>query len=170
MGRLCTDRIYGRYSCIPPFLAGISADSQLQAAEIVAHALITYEVTLGLGKHIWDIDPQTLHKLGIIPHVSDTMGLLSLLFSKTSFGFTMLRLTSNRINMLIWVFITSMAILFLALILVIWLQCTPLAKTWNPTLPGSCIGELVITVCSTVTVSTFTITRCRWMVPQNLNH
>lgn len=71
------------------------------------------------------------------------MTLTALSWTKTAFAVTLLRLTSDGTRMFVWFIIVSLQITMGFSAVVPWIQCNPIAKTWNPSLPGVCWAEKV---------------------------
>lgn len=98
----------------------------------------TYEIHLGFGKHISDIDPTHLSQLGLLDNVTASLGALGALWSKTSFAITLLRITEGRLKVLVWFILVSMSIAMWATAIITWLHCTPVSKIWEVELEGTC--------------------------------
>ena len=60
----------------------------------------------------------------------------SLAWSKTSFAVTLLRLSSGMTKAFIWFIIISLNITIIVAALVPWIQCNPIARTWDFTVAG----------------------------------
>ncbi len=113
----------------------------------VESALLTYATTLGYGSHIWDLPPFdifTITKTVLVINISGSLSLVAATWSKTSFAFTLLRLTEGWMKALIWFIIITTNIAMGLSALFIWVQCTPVQKSWNPFLPGTCWPPTVI--------------------------
>jgi hypothetical protein len=70
--------------------------------------------------------------------VSASAAILAAVWSKTSFGMTLLRITDGKMKPVIWVIIVSMNLLMGVHSLMPWIQCNPLSKTWNRDEVGEC--------------------------------
>lgn len=57
-------------------------------------------------------------------------------WTKTSFGITLLRLTSGRTKAFVWFCIISINVTTIVSAIIPWAQCTPLSKTWDPNMVG----------------------------------
>lgn len=113
---------------------------KIQAIQTIDIVLITVKVVhLGEGQHVWNLDRAVLPTLALTGNVSGTLSILAAMLSKTSFGVTLLRLSSGKImTQTIWFLLATMN-LFLGLSAIfIWAQCAPVAKNWRPELEGSC--------------------------------
>ncbi|KAK0625909.1 hypothetical protein B0T14DRAFT_577129 [Immersiella caudata] len=108
-------------------------------------AVTTVNVSLGGGQHISQLDPAVIPFLGLSGNVSGTMSITAAMLSKTSFGFTLIRLTNGTMRWFIHVLLITMNV-FLALSAVfIWARCTPLAKAWQHGMDGTCWDPAVNT-------------------------
>ncbi|OIW28115.1 hypothetical protein CONLIGDRAFT_655703 [Coniochaeta ligniaria NRRL 30616] len=110
-------------------------------------ALLSYSVKLGYGYHIWDMPPE------LFPYVVDllkvinlagTFSLTAAIWSKTSFALTLLRLTQGWLKLVVWFIIISMNIAMGLSALFVWVQCTPIEKSWNPFIDGTCWPPYVL--------------------------
>jgi len=70
--------------------------------------------------------------------VAGTFSVTAAIWSKTSFAITLLRLTDGRMKILIWCLIISMNVAMGLSALFPWVQCTPVQKGWNMSIPGTC--------------------------------
>jgi hypothetical protein len=69
--------------------------------------------------------------------------LTALSWTKTAFAVTLLRLTTDGTRKFVWFIIVSLQITMGFSAAVPWIQCNPIAKTWEPMLPGSCWANKV---------------------------
>ena len=60
------------------------------------------------------------------------------MLSKMSFAMTLLRLVDGKTRMFVWFVIVSSTLLASLSMLFLWVQCNPVAKNWQPMLPGTC--------------------------------
>ncbi|ERT03314.1 hypothetical protein HMPREF1624_01625 [Sporothrix schenckii ATCC 58251] len=110
------------------------------AALAASVALSTWSIALGEGQHVWDVDPAHFGRLGLLGNLTGTFSILAAVWSKTSFALTLLRLLSGhpRLRALLWLAIGSMNVAMGLNALFLWVRCAPVAKTWNPAVPGTC--------------------------------
>lgn len=59
-------------------------------------------------------------------------------WSKTSFGLTLLRVTEGKLKAAMWFMIVSMNVAMGLSALLPWVQCSPIEKSWDNTIPGTC--------------------------------
>ncbi|KAK4657502.1 hypothetical protein QC762_214150 [Podospora pseudocomata] len=113
-----------------------------QVIHLVATCLMTMLVAdVGYGKHPWDKPgvspiPSTKELLLMIPRATLTITAMS--WSKTAFAITMLRFSEGWMKWAVWFIIISMNIAFGLSAMVPWLLCTPIQKTWDLSVEGSC--------------------------------
>ncbi|KAK1757765.1 hypothetical protein QBC47DRAFT_165011 [Echria macrotheca] len=115
-------------------------------ALVAQTSLITFNTTLGYGKHIWDFHPKDLSLFLLISNTSGFFSILAAMLSKTSFAITVLRISQDRIRYIVWFIIISVIATLGFAALSTYIQCTPVEKLWNPLMKkGHCWPkELVI--------------------------
>lgn len=106
----------------------------------------TYCVHVGLGSHSGSsILQQSPLQLGVI--IATVFSVLGAAWSKTSFAFTLLRITREGSRIIYWgiwcVIITlNVVLVFNAILQFIW--CTPAQMAWNPNIEGQCWDRKVV--------------------------
>jgi hypothetical protein len=105
-------------------------------------------VPLGLGMHLVFVDPANLSKIGLLSNVASTFSILAAVLSKTSFAVTLLRITKGYTKLFVWIAIVLMNTGMGLAALFTWVKCTPVRKTWEPTIPGTCLDANAMTVYS----------------------
>ncbi|KAG4434501.1 hypothetical protein IFR05_010006 [Cadophora sp. M221] len=106
---------------------------------LVNCALVTEAISHGLGRHLADVDPSSIPLL-LQPNTH--AGLFSVMaagLSKTSFAATLLRLmpdTWQRVA--IWFIIISTNTIMGISGISVYVQCSPIERVWNRTIPGTC--------------------------------
>ena len=117
---------------------GMLSDARLQVAFLVDVAMTTYVVRLGLGKRMWDFPMENLPKFALPIIVRGTFAITSIVWSKTAFSVTLLRLTDGWTRWLVWYILISTNIALGLSALLPWVQCKPLAAAWDITVVGTC--------------------------------
>ncbi|KAF3389232.1 hypothetical protein F1880_004088 [Penicillium rolfsii] len=101
---------------------------------LIYTALITRSVNLGvIGRHVFAIeDPDIIPPALKLLYISFVLVILSCVFSKTSFAFTLMRIvTKTWMKVLLWFIIVTMnAVMWLCAICYL-AQCKPAAALWN---------------------------------------
>jgi hypothetical protein len=105
---------------------------------LLSGASTTSSVRLGFGWHIWEVPVENMITMGILSNISGFTSVLALAFSKTAFAITLLRLTDGPMKWLVWGIIITLNVAILPSSLVFWIRCNPPAKTWDPSVPGTC--------------------------------
>lgn len=100
---------------------------------------------LGFGKRTVDIDPNNVSTIALYTSIGASVSCFASTFSKISFGITLLRLTTGPIRSFVWFCVITLFLTMLPSAFITWIQCTPTAKAWNPTLEGTC-WDATITV------------------------
>jgi hypothetical protein len=94
---------------------------------------------LGYGLHIWDFDVMNnMPPLLKIVNVAGSFSVTAAIWSKTSFGITLLHLTNGWVKNTVWVIIITMNIAMGLSALFPWVNCTPLHKAWDMFAEGTC--------------------------------
>jgi hypothetical protein len=99
---------------------------------------VTASVSRGFGRDVLAVHPENLALIQILGNVSMSSGILAAVWSKTSFGITLLRITSEKTKLAVWFIIISMNLLMTLHGLMPWIQCYPASKSWNGNKPGRC--------------------------------
>jgi hypothetical protein len=91
-----------------------------------------------LGRHDWDLEIYDPVRFTLVLSSRATVTITALVWTKTAFAITLLRLTKGMTKAFVWFIIISMNIAMGFSAMVPWIQCTPLAKGWISSLPGTC--------------------------------
>jgi len=113
----------------------IGAWFTILATDIITQILVS---EFKLGHHSWDLVINDLAKFIILLSSRATITLTALSWTKTAFAITLLRLVTGRTRAFVWFIIISLQVTMGFSAAVPWIQCNPIAKTWDPTLPGTC--------------------------------
>jgi len=110
---------------------------------LVGQNIITTEtIKYGYGRHIYDIPFENLtQKLPLLANIGATFSILAAVWSKTSFAITLLRITQGWLWVAVWCIIVTMNVAMGLSALFVWIQCTPVEKSWNPLLEGTCFSR-----------------------------
>jgi hypothetical protein len=109
----------------------------------VASGLLTAATNLGFGLPITellasDIDLSQLVRMGMFNIIASVLLTFAVAWSKTSFAVTLLRLVHGWSKVWVWILIISINVFMGVTGVLILLSCTPVEKTWNPVIPGTC--------------------------------
>ncbi|KAK3900422.1 hypothetical protein C8A05DRAFT_35945 [Staphylotrichum tortipilum] len=105
---------------------------------LVGVCIISYCISLGLGKHSWDISPGNFVPLAKAFNITATMSIVASIWSKTSFALTILRLTNGWLRRLVWFLIVTTNVAMGVSALINWIHCTPIQRLWDYQVEGSC--------------------------------
>jgi hypothetical protein len=94
--------------------------------------------TLGFGKHIWDFNPDNMQLIAMPTSLAGTFIVTATVWSKTSFGITLIHISDGWIKKAAWFCIISMNIAMFLAALLPWVSCTPVQKVWDLTVDGTC--------------------------------
>jgi len=120
-----------------PELLDVS-DRQQKAWLLISCSSTTTTVALGIGFHAWEIPPENGLVLGILGNVTASTSVFAVVFSKTSFAITLLRLTDGWMRRFVWFLIITLNLILQPTAFFFWLQCDPPEKTWNRKIDGTC--------------------------------
>jgi hypothetical protein len=112
-----------------------------QLVHIVDCATLSVMIEQGYGVHPWDGPPFTNF---VLLMVRTTFTVTAASWSKTAFAATMLRFVDGWMKWVVWFIIVSMNIVMALNAMIGWVSCTPIQKSWNMTMDGTCIDVSVI--------------------------
>ena len=101
-------------------------------------AFWTLAVGQGFGKHTWDFPMQNIEKTGLFLSVAGIFALTAIIWSKTSFAVTLLRLTTGRTRAFVWFLLITTNVFLGLSALFNMVQCRPIEKAWRPMVDGTC--------------------------------
>ena len=92
-----------------------------------------------MGKHIVDVRAEDKIPMYRNLFIGEWFSLIAIPVSKSSFAVTLLRLVTRRWQkMFIWFVIISMNVALWICGILLFVQCNPIEKNWNKTMPGRC--------------------------------
>lgn len=101
-------------------------------------------IELGYGMHIEEIlatMPQNIRKMVMYLQVVSGVVRLSTNFARVSFAITLLQLSNEREKRFVWFAITTLLAVGTPAIILPFVSCIPYEKIFDPSVPGTCIGE-----------------------------
>lgn len=101
-------------------------------------AIWTLAVSYGYGKHTWDFPMENMEKTVFLMYLAGTFSIVAIIWSKTSFAITLLRLTDGWMRGLVWFLLVTTNIVLGVSAVLNWAQCTPLEKVWKMSAAGTC--------------------------------
>ncbi|KAK1770050.1 hypothetical protein QBC33DRAFT_529996 [Phialemonium atrogriseum] len=110
---------------------------------LLVASLTTAATGFGLGRHFTDVfanNPTDLFQIARLIGLTSLMSILAAVWSKTSFAVTLLRFVDGWKRPFLWFAIASMNALMLTAAILLFTSCAPVQKTWDPTIPGSCLS------------------------------
>ncbi|KAI0966212.1 hypothetical protein F4678DRAFT_303889 [Xylaria arbuscula] len=105
---------------------------------VLSNASTTVAISLGWGQQPYDITPSAFPQILLSLLISGLFSILAVAISKTSFALTLLRISSGWVRWTIWFSIVTINVSMGLSLLFNWLQCTPVEKNFNLSVPGSC--------------------------------
>lgn len=113
----------------------ISSMVLILATDIVTTIMVAES---GLGKHSWDLKIDNLTRWIIIISARATFTITTSGWTKTSFAFTLLRLTTDWTKAFVWFIIISLNVTTIVAATVPWVQCNPVQAGWDFSVKGDC--------------------------------
>ncbi|KAK4161872.1 hypothetical protein QBC43DRAFT_91493 [Cladorrhinum sp. PSN259] len=101
-------------------------------------AFVSVSVNLGFGRSLSLFNFKNLDEYLLSTNLAGTFFILAALWSKTSFGLTILRISSGWTKLAVWFIIITVNLALGGAIAITWGQCTPIQKTWRTGTPGHC--------------------------------
>jgi hypothetical protein len=98
---------------------------------------------LGLGHHAPLLADTTPVELTLLLSSRATLTITAIVWTKTAFAITLLRLTQGATRTLVWFIIISINVAMGFSAVVPWIQCIPLHKGWDSSIEGACWGPQV---------------------------
>lgn len=96
-------------------------------------------VAFDFGKHGWRINWAEGDWLLLNMNLAGTFSIIACAWSKTSFAFTLLRIADKRwTRHVIWIIIITLNVTLGVAVLITWVQCWPVEKTWRTSIDGTC--------------------------------
>lgn len=115
---------------------------------LVAGIVLNINVKRGFGRHLCDLvfkptDPMQISDIGRNSYIAGTFSILSAVWSKTSFAFTLLRVAESRwLKVTVWTIIATINLTMTMTAILAFLQCHPTEKVWGgDQVPGTCWRE-----------------------------
>ncbi|KAJ9148848.1 hypothetical protein NKR23_g4745 [Pleurostoma richardsiae] len=167
-------RLYTRIS----ILSAVGPDDYLVSVALVLQVVYTAFVTVatkyGLGRFYADIGNAAVYSTAVKYEVfSQVAGLMVIGVGKCAVGIFLLRIVRNKIHIaFIWAFIAGTVFITLFASVTVVVQCIPVQKTWDSTVPGTCwldFTKVGLTVGSWFVVADFSFAILPWFVIWDLN-
>ncbi|KAI6081565.1 hypothetical protein F4821DRAFT_273075 [Hypoxylon rubiginosum] len=110
--------------------------------QLVCSVLVSINVAAGFGKYTADViaehGSENIVPITLRETIVGFLMTLAIAWSKTSFAVTLLRVTPGRMKAVLWTIIVTMNVFMTVGALSIFLQCSPVSKSWDEHLPGMC--------------------------------
>jgi hypothetical protein len=110
-------------------------------------------VMAGYGTHLSRIPKKNLSTIIFRSEFVATFCILGNALSKTSFAITLIRFTSGWMKSVVWFIIITINVSLWLAAAFQWIQCMPVQRVWDRTVPGTCMDIQLLIVLSMVTGS-----------------
>ncbi|TGJ79559.1 hypothetical protein E0Z10_g9214 [Xylaria hypoxylon] len=111
---------------------------------VLSNISTSVAISYGWGQQPYDIDPDAIPHILLSLLVSGSFSILAAVISKTSFALTLLRISSGWIKYTVWFAIVTVNIAMGLSLISNWLQCTPVEKNFDFSIPGSCWPKSIL--------------------------
>lgn len=111
---------------------------------VASAALLTEGVNWGIGLHYDDMVLENMPKVALFSYSAGFLTILGTAWSKTSFGITLLRISSGWVKAFVWFLIVSTNLVLTASGIILWVQCVPLKKLLSEAEDGTCWPKKIV--------------------------
>ncbi|KAK5626298.1 hypothetical protein RRF57_002013 [Xylaria bambusicola] len=105
---------------------------------VLSNIATSVAISQGFGHQPYDIPPSVVPQILLTLLISGVFSILGATISKTSFALTLLRISSGWIKWTIWFAIITINVAMGLSLTFNWIACTPVEKSFNASIPGSC--------------------------------
>ncbi|PKS08085.1 hypothetical protein jhhlp_005360 [Lomentospora prolificans] len=105
---------------------------------LISSALLTEGVKYGIGMHFEDMVLENIPKVAEFSYAAGFTTILGTAWSKTSFGITLLRISTGWTKWFVWFLVISINLVLGASAIILFIQCWPIQKLFNEMLDGQC--------------------------------
>lgn len=111
-----------------------------QAVHTLYTIFVTIATTYGLGRLFAEVGNSATYFTAVKYELfSQAAGLMSIGIGKLAVGMLLLRIVQNKTQIwFIWLCIAATVFITVFSTVTVIVQCVPVEKSWNPTVPGSC--------------------------------
>ncbi|KAI1422472.1 hypothetical protein F5Y12DRAFT_762757 [Xylaria sp. FL1777] len=120
---------------------------------ILSNAATSVAISLGWGQPPYEIAPNDWSQILLALLISGLFSILAAAISKTSFALTLLRISSGWVKWTIWFVIVTINVAMGLSLIFNWIQCTPVEKNFNFSIPGSCWPRTTLIAYNAVTAA-----------------
>lgn len=111
---------------------------------LVSTAMLSEGIKYGIGLHYYNMDLDKMPTMAMISYAAGFATILGTIWSKTSFGITLLRISAGRMRWLVWFIIISVNLVLGVSATIHWAQCWPLKKLFYYDMAGTCLPLHVV--------------------------
>ena len=115
-----------------------------QVSILVSTAMLSEGIKYGIGLHYYNMDLDKMPTMAMISYAAGFATILGTIWSKTSFGITLLRISAGRMRWLVWFIIISVNLVLGISATIHWAQCWPLKKLFYYDMAGTCLPLHVV--------------------------
>ncbi|GAD93328.1 integral membrane protein [Paecilomyces variotii No. 5] len=112
-------------------------------SQVIGNGFVTYAVYRGLGQHSYYLSLEDRIQVVKYEYIGGAWGIISPTLGRISYALFLLSvlwlLTTVR-RIFLWVLIALQVVLNLLALIIIFVQCHPTSRVWNPSVPGYCVS------------------------------
>lgn len=118
----------------------------MQLSGFMSGGLATRSVNWGFGKHIYYLSREQVSQAIKYQYMAQPFAYMALVFGRVSFAVSLLMIiaTNKLRRWILYGLIIGQLLINIIFICLGLGQCSPPAKYWNPSIPGSCMSPRVI--------------------------
>jgi hypothetical protein len=108
-------------------------------------AVTSYDVSIGLGRHVTEVPPSNYNLLNIVGLSTLVLDGTAQTWSKTSFAILILRFSEGKMRLFVWFLIISLNLFVGFGCLFFWARCSPVQKAWTMEMTeGTCVDYDIV--------------------------
>lgn len=110
---------------------------------ILSGGFFTKMITSGMGRHVNCLNPESVVAMLEFSAISEALNVIGIGIVKIAVCLTLLRVVDRarrKMALFLWGLLVFVALTHLALAMIFFLHCRPLAALWNPEVKGSCLS------------------------------
>lgn len=115
----------------------------MEISQVIGNGLLTYSVHRGLGQHSNYLSFQDRVQVVRYEYIGAAWGIISPTLGRISYALFLLSvlwlLTTVR-RIMLWILISLQVVLNFLAFIILFAQCHPTSRVWDPSVPGYCVS------------------------------
>ncbi|KAL1886155.1 hypothetical protein Plec18167_000084 [Paecilomyces lecythidis] len=112
-------------------------------SQVIGNGLVTYAVYRGLGRPSYYLSLEDRIQVVKYEYIGGAWGIISPALGRISYALfllSVLRLLTTVRRIFLWVLIALQVVVNLLALIIIFVQCHPTSRVWDPSVPGYCVS------------------------------